>query len=374
MGETTCSLRSCSVRWLVAGAVVAALLVAVTAPARADKKKALEYYEKGSVAYNVGQFNKSITWFTKAYEEHQAASFLFNIAQSHRQMGHCKKALFFYGRYLTLDPKAENRDVVEDHVAELEGKCGSSIPDKAKPTRPVVRPVKTKPAPPPPVEHTAPAPAVVDDSPVIPTEPTATASGSAPDEQPSPSGVLHATAPGKSESAIPIAGFAELGPSFISVGDLDIPTQVSFHFGGDYHVTDQNDVAIRAGLGITITPLPWDDRGTSGTAYLYSILVHASLTRELAPRLRGRAQVGVGFAFLTGITDVVEQPFTERGFVADGAISMAAMRFALGAEYELAHNFVATVSPIVFAVTSEPEGMTGSFRRFEMLGGVTYQF
>ncbi len=373
MGETTCSPRSSSVRWLVAGAVVAVLFVAAAAPARADKKKALEYYERGSVAYNVGQFDKAISLFTKAYEEHQAASFLFNIAQSHRQAGRCKKALFFYGRYLTLDPEAENRDLVEEHIAALKRRCGSSIPDD-KPRRPtVVDRAKTKPRRPT-VEPTAPKPAVVDDAPVIGAESTAAASDDPADGQPTPAEVLHATAPGETERAIPIRGFAEIGPSFITMGDLDIPTQVSYHLGGDYQVTEQSGVAIRAGLGVTITPLPWDGSETSGTAYLYSVLAHANLTRELAPRLNGRAQVGVGFAFLTGITDIMEQPFTEMDFKADGVITMPTLRVALGAEYDLANNFVATVSPIVLAVTSHREGMAGSFRRFEMLAGVTYQF
>lgn len=372
MGATTCSPRNCSVRLFVAVAVAAALLVAAPSPARADKKKALELYEKGSVAYNVGQFDKAITLFTKAYEQHQAPSFLFNIAQSHRQAGRCKRALFFYGRYLTLDPEADNRDVVEQHIAELERECGSSIPGGKPPA--VVDPVDTTPEPAPTVEPTPREPAIVDVAPVAPAEPTAAVFDGPADGQPSPSEVVHATAPGGAERPIPISGFAELGPSFITVADLEIPTQVSFHFGGDYHVTDLSGIAIRAGLGVTITSLPWTDRGTSGTAYLYSVMAGANLTRELAPRLRGRAQLGVGVAFLTGITDVVEQPFTEAGFVADGVISMTTLRVAFGAEYELAHNFVVTASPIVFAVTSQPEGMAGSFTRFEMLAGVAYQF
>ena len=113
-------------RWFAAG--VAAFAFAGTALiAQADQAKAKQLYDDGEKAYNLGQFDKSIDLFTKAYEEWPEPAFLFNIAQAYRQAGNCKQALFFYKRFLSLKEndtkkpiKPEVKKDVEGRITELE--------------------------------------------------------------------------------------------------------------------------------------------------------------------------------------------------------------------------------------------------------------
>lgn len=93
----------------------------------ADEVSARKTYDAGERAYNLGDFQKAVTLFKQAYEDWPEPAFLFNIAQTYRQAGDCKQAVFFYKRYLSLKLndskkplKPEVQKEVEARILELE--------------------------------------------------------------------------------------------------------------------------------------------------------------------------------------------------------------------------------------------------------------
>ena len=84
--------------------------------------RAREYNVRARKAYDLGRFQKSVDLYTKAYEELADGAFLFNIAQSYRQLDNCKQALFFYKRFLAVkkDIPAATRKEVQGHLIVLE--------------------------------------------------------------------------------------------------------------------------------------------------------------------------------------------------------------------------------------------------------------
>ncbi len=87
--------------------------------------------------------------FEKAYDLDPSPIFLFNIAQSHRQLGNKERALFFYRRYLEQAPNAANRDDVERRMKDLQASLQQEAELKQKPPTEVSSHVETS-------EHQAP--------------------------------------------------------------------------------------------------------------------------------------------------------------------------------------------------------------------------
>src|SRR5262245_2409318 len=107
---------------LVHAALCSALLVVATADVAfaQDKQKALELYNKGRIQFDLGRWEAAIKLFQESYEEYPAPALLFNIAQAYRHSGDCKNALFFYRRFLTVKPDADNKTEVEGFISDLE--------------------------------------------------------------------------------------------------------------------------------------------------------------------------------------------------------------------------------------------------------------
>jgi tetratricopeptide (TPR) repeat protein len=119
-----------------AGALAgAALLLALAAPADAAPKRpapprgaeghdprqekvARAHFDKAEKAFNLGRFDDALAEYQAAYEALPLPAFVFNIAQCHRNLGNDEQAVFFYQRYLSLQPDAPNRAVVEELIAE----------------------------------------------------------------------------------------------------------------------------------------------------------------------------------------------------------------------------------------------------------------
>jgi tetratricopeptide (TPR) repeat protein len=76
-------------------------------------------FERGVKEYNLGHFEAAAAEFEKAYQLDPVPIFLFNMAQSFRQLGNVERALFFYRRYLE-SPDIPDRADVERRIAELE--------------------------------------------------------------------------------------------------------------------------------------------------------------------------------------------------------------------------------------------------------------
>jgi tetratricopeptide (TPR) repeat protein len=147
---------------------LAALFVAMLSPvafAQAEEGESRAHFQAGTNHYNLGRFEEAIGEYRKAYELKNDPVFLFNIAQSYRQLGHADRALFFYRRYLSTAPESPHRNEVQTRIDELEKQQNASPATVAK--------VEPKPvALPPSVSQAATQPdaLLVEPKPILPAE------------------------------------------------------------------------------------------------------------------------------------------------------------------------------------------------------------
>lgn len=87
----------------------------------ADLVKATEHFDKGTRLYQVGEYAQALEEFKAGHIAEPDPSFIYNIAQCHRQLGHTKEAAVIYRRFLALDPTTSLHADVERKIAELEG-------------------------------------------------------------------------------------------------------------------------------------------------------------------------------------------------------------------------------------------------------------
>lgn len=155
------------------GAIAGRAQAADESSAAAGSAKA--HYKLGRTHYQLGEYRDALTEFKEAYRLKQDASFLFNIAQCHRQLSEYAEAIKLYGSYLREAPEAGNRAEVERQVRELKEALekrereeaaapapvpatAASVPDVS--LAPVAPPAPTTPVPPPSPAPTAIAPPV----------------------------------------------------------------------------------------------------------------------------------------------------------------------------------------------------------------------
>jgi len=134
--------------------VLAVLAALVRAPlvAEAGPKEGQRNYERGVRAYKLGHFAEAIAAFEKAYLTEEDPILLYNIAQSHRQLGNNDQAAFFYRRFLEDSPNSPQRAEVEAKLAETAGKPNSGPAGHVN-AKPVTQGALATPA------NTAPSPA-----------------------------------------------------------------------------------------------------------------------------------------------------------------------------------------------------------------------
>src|SRR5262245_53746378 len=117
--------------WYRCVLIVVGLLVSLSGAAHAQRrgpsaeqaakdKAAREHYNQGILHYDLGEIDQAIAEFKQAYAISAAPGLLFNIAQAYRYKKDYEQALHFYRTFLRLQPKASNRDEVEERVTELE--------------------------------------------------------------------------------------------------------------------------------------------------------------------------------------------------------------------------------------------------------------
>lgn len=370
-----------------------AVLLSTAAPALAqsqpigDKKKALELYDKAKTQYDLGHWKQAIDLWVQAYETYNAPEFLFNIAQAYRQDGNCERALFFYRRYLATRPNAPNRAEVEGFMKELEEKCkpAANTPGGPKPgTRPggeATGPTaRTGPSGKPAVGATRPTPGgpstsnpgrvpdVADATDVEGTEDDGEEIEDTEDYEQS----VSVTA----ERPRLFAARVAAGPSFPSLGPLDVETVASFSLsvGHPFYV---GKFVVEPGVLVTYTPLPWEKVATmeSGTAGLTGLLADVGISYEFIPSLSGRVDIGAGALLFSGLDDPANPFLQPPDFVEEGAIPLFNARVALGAEYAVTTNFTIHAQPVVFSYSpSSPlRDDIDKITRFEMLLGAGYR-
>lgn len=349
-----------------------ALLLVAVAPAMAqepvgDKKKALELYDRAKVQYDLGHWKQAIDLWVQAYETFNAPEFLFNIGQAYRQDGNCDRALFFYRRYLASKPNAKLRGEVEGFIKEMEGKCKAAPeptgPDEPDPTGP--QPEKT-----PAGQHVDGGVDAGD------TGDTAADGGEDLEEDAEIEGGVEPTGDQPRYFAIRVSG----GPSFPSLGDLEVGTLASFALGGG-HAFHFGKLAIEPGVLATYTPIPWESvpevgMTASGTASMTGILGNIGASYAFMPKLAGRAEVGAGAVIFGGLGEP-GNPFLEEGTELTGgkAIALFNARLALGAEYAVTRNFIVHAMPVVlsYSPSSPLRNDIDQVTQFQILVGAGYQ-
>jgi tetratricopeptide (TPR) repeat protein len=105
------------------------------APADKGERAARAAFQRGEKAFNLGKFDEALKGYEEAYEAKPLPALLFNIAQCHRNLGDAERAVFFYRRFLALDPETPNRAMVEQLIVEqqkvLEERAASATPTPA---------------------------------------------------------------------------------------------------------------------------------------------------------------------------------------------------------------------------------------------------
>jgi tetratricopeptide (TPR) repeat protein len=79
-----------------------------------------EHVAQGHRLYQLGRYQEAIAEYRRAYELRADSSFLFQIAESYRQLGAIEQALFYYDRFLAGAIEGPDRDAAEERVSELE--------------------------------------------------------------------------------------------------------------------------------------------------------------------------------------------------------------------------------------------------------------
>ena len=82
-------------------------------------------WEKEGRRNTVGNFDQAAESFKKAFEtesvESKKPAYLYNVAQAYRQGKDCKKAQFFYKRFLDLKENDKVKPLTPDKRTEAEG-------------------------------------------------------------------------------------------------------------------------------------------------------------------------------------------------------------------------------------------------------------
>jgi len=109
-------------RLATAPLLVAALMLALSPPARADSKReqAKAAVEQAERQYKLGRFEAALEDYTRAYELVAAPALLFNLGQCHKQLKNHERAIFFFEGYLRDEPRPTNRRLAKELIAESE--------------------------------------------------------------------------------------------------------------------------------------------------------------------------------------------------------------------------------------------------------------
>ncbi|WP_028067362.1 tetratricopeptide repeat protein [Solirubrobacter soli] len=87
-----------------------------------------EWYDRGAVAYRLGDFKRAYDCFVHAYDHQPFPAFVYNQAAALDKLGNADAAVQAYERYLALDPKAKDAGKVRARIQRLrEGPAGTEI-------------------------------------------------------------------------------------------------------------------------------------------------------------------------------------------------------------------------------------------------------
>jgi hypothetical protein len=94
----------------------------------ADVQMATNAFWEGKRLYDSGQFEQALNQFETAYRLVADPTLLYNIAQTHRQMGNCRHAKDVYAQFRARSPDSPLVAETEGHLAALEKACPTNSP------------------------------------------------------------------------------------------------------------------------------------------------------------------------------------------------------------------------------------------------------
>jgi tetratricopeptide (TPR) repeat protein len=133
---------------------------AAPAPSAAQKEAAKKLVDQAIAAQEIGDYDKAIDLYKKAFALVPHPILMFNIGQAQRLAGRLAQAIPFYERYLVLEPSGTEAPTARTHLATIKAagiSGGGSTADIGAPTEAG------------PARPAAPPPAVGDASPPVQT-------------------------------------------------------------------------------------------------------------------------------------------------------------------------------------------------------------
>lgn len=349
----------------------------------AQPKTADAWFKEGENQWVLGNFNKAIEAFKQAFSletnDSKKPAYLFNVAQSYRQINDCKNALFFYRRFLSLEDaelakplaprkrqEIEDRiKLVKDRIPELEACVEQQTAIGKKPPTNTVRPDSDG------------------------GDQSARPRGDTGHKE--PPGQVAATTedgPGDGDHEDRITTPPPAGPHLISVrftgggtkvnaGDKpeeQVPVQATFALMAGYPIAINDKLTVEAGAAVTFTPVPFELGSGMGTrtGQLWGLVANGAATYEVIPKLGVRGDVGLGALFFANID---ESSFIGGGMTT-GALSMFHVRGAVSADYAITPNVVVTATPIAFTYSPPHDGLVSdikSITSIDFMLGIGYR-
>ena len=120
-------------------------IAALSRVAQAEPRADADLHARHGVAYyNLGKYEDAVVEFEEAYKAFQSDALLFNLAQAHRKLEHCERAVTYYHQYLAGAPTPALAQQVEKLLPDLEAACRTR---DAHPDGPVATPAPEPAAP-----------------------------------------------------------------------------------------------------------------------------------------------------------------------------------------------------------------------------------
>ena len=359
------------------GLVLALALCSSTA--LADEAAARKDFEAGERAYNLGDFNKAAELFKQAYDEWPKPEFLFNLAQTYRQAGDCKQALFFYKRFLSLKQsdtkkpiKPELKTEVEKRIVELEEctrrELANKPPDQLDNGNGSATSTTT-------TGTTGATNASTTTNPTTGKPSGGTAStdgdGEQTDEDEKETPTPAPTAAPTLVTARLLAGAGKLGASA-----LETKVQFAGALEGAYPLALAPQFQLELGAAFAFMPIPYTTTmNESGSGGMIDLLANVAARYTVIPNLSLRPEVGAGVMLFTGLGKM-GNPFTEGGNPASGALTSFAVRGAASVDYAVTPNVLVSATPFAFAYSPAPAGFKSEIPSLTIMSfmvGVGYQ-
>lgn len=359
----------------------------------AQPKTAAEWFNAGDNHYNLGEFDKAIEAFRKAFELEKDDAlkpiYLYNIAQAYRQAGDCDNAVFFYKRFLSLKandvkkplPQSTKDDILK-RISEQEKICADKNNNRDKPPEGTMRPDGTskngdK------TDKTGDKTDKTGDGDgdgdgdegddKIPAKGNVTVAASEDDEEEDEDGTPSISA-GMGTQPKVISLRVGAGLSVPRMSPVEVANQFSTTIIGGYPIALGPKLGVDVGAALSLSPMQWTDAASATqTSLLIGVVANAGLRFEVAPKINLRADAGLGVLFFTNVG--ANNPFTEGGKAAEGgALTMFHLRAGASAEYAVTPQITLWASPLTFGFSPAKTGlMADSIIQLAFLAGAGYR-